>query len=384
MTWPSVTINQYNTHSSTPAGIENTLLFVGNAKNNKGGIIPVNAGSDLDALLGADASPLKNFLQAALLNAGQDAFFWACILPDAPKEPRQPEVKPVDLWKQAILAAQESVSAEGVVLTEPVSNRDDIVALQALRTEIINRHKRWVWYILTVAANDGKKSWADYVTALTALQKDIAAPQVMLVPEFFGNEPGVLAGRLCNSAVTIADSPARVATGPLTGLKTITRPRDSAEQPLDLATLQALAAVRYSVPMWYADYDGYYWADGVTLEVNGGDYSVIEYVRIADKAARRVRLMAIPKIADRTLNSTPGSVSAHETLFARPLRTMAKSVQINGVTFPGEVRPPQKGDVTITWADENTVNINLVVRPYASPKAIRVGIQLDHSLEDNA
>ena len=384
MTWPSVTINQYNTHSSTPAGIENTLLFVGNAKNNKGSIIPVNAGSDLDALLGTDASPLKNFLQAALLNAGQDAFFWACILPDAAKELRQPEVKPVDLWKQAILTAQESVSAEGIVLTEPVSNRDDIVALQALRTEIINRHKRWVWFILTVAANDGKKSWADYVTALTALQKDIAAPQVMLVPEFFGNEPGVLAGRLCNSAVTIADSPARVATGPLTGFKTITRPRDSAEQPLDLATLQALAAVRYSVPMWYADYDGYYWADGVTLEVNGGDYSVIEYVRIADKAARRVRLMAIPKIADRTLNSTPGSVSAHETLFARPLRTMAKSVQINGVTFPGEVRPPQKGDVTITWADENTVNINLVVRPYASPKAIRVGIQLDHSLEDNA
>ncbi|MDI0734546.1 DUF2586 domain-containing protein, partial [Escherichia coli] len=36
MTWPSVTIEQYNTFSSSPDGVENTLLFVGNAQNNKG------------------------------------------------------------------------------------------------------------------------------------------------------------------------------------------------------------------------------------------------------------------------------------------------------------------------------------------------------------
>ncbi|MGT3256301.1 DUF2586 family protein, partial [Yersinia enterocolitica] len=80
----------------------------------------------------------------------------------------------------------------------------------------------------------------------------------------------------------------------------------------------------------------------------------------------------------------PGSIAAHETLFAEPLRTMAKSTQINGVTFPGEVKPPKKEDITITWQDTKTVSINIIVRPYACPKTIRVGIQLDHALEDNA
>ncbi len=35
MTWPSVTIEQYNTFSSSPDGVENTLLFVGNAQTTK-------------------------------------------------------------------------------------------------------------------------------------------------------------------------------------------------------------------------------------------------------------------------------------------------------------------------------------------------------------
>ncbi|MEG2040034.1 MAG: DUF2586 family protein, partial [Hafnia sp.] len=58
-----------------------------------------------------------------------------------------------------------------------------------------------------------------------------------------------------------------------------------------------------------------------------------------------------------------------------------KTQQINRVTFPGEVKPPQSGDVSILWKDKDTVSINIVVRPYASPKTIQVGIQLDTSLE---
>lgn len=75
---------------------------------------------------------------------------------------------------------------------------------------------------------------------------------------------------------------------------------------------------------------------------------MIENVRVVDKASRRVRLRAIPKIADRSLNSTPGSIAAHETYFGKPLREMAISTQINGVEFPGEVKPPKDGDITIT------------------------------------
>ncbi|PAX78128.1 DUF2586 domain-containing protein [Citrobacter sp. TSA-1] len=382
MTWPSVTIEQYNTFSSSPDGVENTLLFVGNAKKNKGKVLPVNANSDLDELLGADESPLKNFIQAALTSAGQNAFFYAAVLPEQGKA--KDTTAACEAWQSAILSAQETISVEGVVITELVTTKDDISAMQALRQTLINKYQRRVWFILTIAANGGRKTWADYVSELAALQGGIVAPQIMLVPEIFGFDPGVLAGRLCNSAVTVADSPARVATGALSGLKTTERPKDSEGQAIDLATLQALATNRYSVPMWYADYDGIYWADGVTLEVQGGDYNVIEHVRIADKVARRVRLMAIPKIADRSLNSTPGSIAAHETLFARPLRTMAKSTQINGITFPGEVKSPQKGDVVISWQDKKTVSIGIVVRPYACPKTIKVGIQLDNSLEESA
>ncbi|RNM52898.1 DUF2586 family protein, partial [Salmonella enterica] len=137
------------------------------------------------------------------------------------------------------------------------------------------------------------------------LQQGIAEKSVQLVPRLWGNEPGVLAGRLCNRAVTIADSPARVKTGPLLSLGSDELPKDGAGATLELATLQALEAQRYSVSMWYPDYDGFYWSDGRTLDVEGGDYQSIETLRIVDKAARRVRLLAIGKIADRSLNSTP-------------------------------------------------------------------------------
>lgn len=384
MPWPSVTITQLNTYSGAARAIERTLLYVGHAKANQGTVQAVTANSDMDAIFGTDDGLLKGNVKAALLNAGQNAFCYACILPDAaPIEGRAAKGAKAGepLWVDAIRQAQQLVAVEGAVLVEPVSTPAEINAAQALRVEINNTFDRWVWFALSVEGIGAAQSWAEYVATLTALQKGIAAAQVMLVPEIFGHDIGVLAGRLCNAAVTVADSPARVATGPLVGLKSTDKPTDKDRKAIDLATLQALARVRYSVPMWYADYDGLYWADGVTLDVEGGDYQAIEYVRTVDKVARRVRLMAIPKIANRTLNSTPGSIASHEMLFSAPLREMSKTQQINRVTFPGEVKPPQSGDVSILWKDKDTVSINIVVRPYASPKTIQVGIQLDTSLE---
>ena len=105
---------------------------------------------------------------------------------------------------------------------------------------------------------------------------------------------GAYAGRLCNRAVSIADSPCRVKTGALVGLGN--KPVDKDGIPLPLATLQTLEQNRYSVPMWYPDYDGIYWADGRTLDAEGGDYQVIENLRVAYKVARRMRLRAIARI----------------------------------------------------------------------------------------
>ncbi|MEB7742790.1 DUF2586 domain-containing protein, partial [Escherichia coli] len=100
-------------------------------------------------------------------------------------------------------------------------------------------------------------------------------------------------------------------------------PQDSEQRPLDLATLRTLETRRFSVPMWYHDFDGIYWSDGRTLDAEGGDYQVIENVRVVDKASRQVRLRAITRIADRALNSTPGSIAASQTWLSRPLREMA-------------------------------------------------------------
>lgn len=374
MTFPQVTINQLNTRSGGKRDIARTLLMVGeNAKAIPP--TPVTAQTDLDALLGAKDSPLRSNLQAFLDNAGQNAMIWLTAVQTPAAEGK------AVTWDNAVRDAQNTVSAEGVVVVRPDATADDINKAQQLRSELNNTFQRWTWFILAVRGCGTGEKWAEYVTAMTALQKDIAAYAVQLTPMLFGNEPGMLAGRLCNPSVTIADSPARVATGALVNMGRSDKPQDSDKRELDIATIKALNRARFSVPTWYPDYEGYYWADGVTLDVDGGDYQAIEYLRVADEMARQVRLLAIPKIADRSLNSTPASVAAHQQLFARPMRDGAKSLKINGTVFPGLCMSPRDGDVQITWPEKDKVQIAIVVRPYNCPKEITVSIMLDESGE---
>ncbi|MGK9527590.1 DUF2586 family protein, partial [Salmonella enterica subsp. enterica] len=65
------------------------------------------------------------------------------------------------------------------------------------------------------------QSWSEYVAEQKAITANVAAPRVMVVPQLHGNDLGVLAGRLANAAVSIADSPMRVATGAVTGLGSV-------------------------------------------------------------------------------------------------------------------------------------------------------------------
>ncbi|HDO8388020.1 TPA: DUF2586 family protein, partial [Salmonella enterica subsp. enterica serovar Concord] len=350
-------------------------LFIGTGIKNVGKTLAVNAQSDFNALLGEGNSPLKSDVLAALANAGQNWWGFIHVLAADSES---------GAWVDAVKAAQVSCSVEGVVLSDDVAAKEQINQAATLRSELIAKYGRWVWFILAVQGMQEDESQADYLKRLSTLQQGIAEKAVQLVPRLWGNEPGVLAGRLCNRAVTIADSPARVKTGPLLNLGSDELPKDGAGATLELATLQALEAQRYSVPMWYPDYDGFYWADGRTLDVEGGDYQSIETLRIVDKAARRVRLLAIGKIADRSLNSTPGSIAAHQTLFARPLREMSTAASINGVSFPGEVKPPQDGDVTIVWKNKKAVDIYIVVRTYEVPLQITISLLLDASLEASA
>ncbi|EKP4476829.1 DUF2586 family protein [Cronobacter dublinensis] len=375
MTWPSVDVNQVNQLQGETSEVERVVLFTGTAKTNTGKTLAVTAQTDFDALLGAADSPLKRDLKAAQANAGQN--WWAFVHPLAADAG-------ADAWVNAVLAAQVSCSVEGVVLSDDVSDKSVINQAATLRSTLIAKYGRWVWFALAVQGMQPEEGQADYLKRLSELQAGIAEKAVQLVPRLWGNEPGVLAGRLCNRAVTVADSPARTKTGALLSLGSDEMPVDGTGAVLELATLRALEAQRYSVPMWYPDYDGIYWADGRTLDVEGGDYQSIETLRIADKAARRVRLLAIGKIADRSLNSTPGSIAAHQSLFAKPLREMSKAAEINGVTFPGEVKPPQDGDVSIVWKTKKQVEIYIVVRTYEVPLQISISLVLDQSLEASA
>ncbi|EPN2803320.1 DUF2586 domain-containing protein [Serratia marcescens] len=393
MTWPNVTINQLNRHQGTINEVERTLLFVGPVaagSDNAGDLLALNAQSDIDTELADAAEALRENVRAAQLNAGQNWQAYALLLEE--------DSKPGD-WLAAIEDVQDMISVEGVVamtaFNDAGAGRTIIEAAQALRARLTATLGRWMWFILTAAGptdiqaepdNESGLTWPDYLAFLANLEKDIAAPGVQLVPALWGNEAGVLAGRLCDRAVTVADSPARVETGPLLGLGigTSDLPVDGAGLELTLAHLRAMHDLRCSVPMWYPDFEGKYWSDGLTLEAKGGDYAVIEDVRVVDKASRRVRLQAISKIANRNLNSTPSSIAAHEAYFGRVLREMARSVQINGVTFPGEVKSPREGDVTIAWLTEVKVAIYLVVRPYESGKEIAVSIMLDKTLEKGA
>lgn len=379
MTWPNVNVSQINRFNGTTTDVERVVLFVGYGKTNIGKTLPLNTGTDLDKALGEGDSLLKSLVSAASNNAGQNWFAYVHVMgePDTTDKDYTPD----EDWINAVKLAQNVASVEGVLLAFDTSAPVTINRATELRSTLQASYGRFVWFALAVEGPQVAEEWADYVTRLSALQNNIASPGVCLVPRLWGNEPGVLAGRLCNRSVTIADSPARVATGAVTALGSDSLPVDGAGVEIDLAVLQALEVKRYSVPMWYHDFAGIYWSDGRTLDVEGGDYQTIENVRIVDKASRKVRLRAIPKIADRSLNSTPGSIAAHETYFGKPLREMALTSQINGIEFPGEVKPPKAGDITIKWASVVKVQIFIVVRPYESAKEISVSIELDTSLE---
>lgn len=379
MTWPTVTVSQKNRYNGTTNDIERVVLFVGHGGINTGKTQAINTGTDLDKALGDSDSLLKQIVAAAANNAGQNWFAYVHVMPETDQEDETYSVD--DAWMNAVTAAQSVASVEGVVLAIDATDKATINRATEMRATLQASFGRFVWFAIAVGGPATDETWADYQLRLAELQDGIASPGVQLVPRLWGNEPGVLAGRLCNRSVTVADSPARVATGAVTTLGSDELPKDGTGQEIDLAVLQGLQANRYSVPMWYHDYDGIYWSDGRTLDVEGGDYQVIENVRVVDKASRRVRLRAIPKIADRSLNSTPGSIAAHQTYFGKPLREMAISTQINGVEFPGEVKPPQDGDITITWTSSVAVQIYIVVRPYESAKEIGVSIELDTSLE---
>ncbi|WP_163832244.1 DUF2586 domain-containing protein [Spartinivicinus ruber] len=363
-----VTVNNLNLYQGPITAIERTFLFMGPAPKKHGEVLSLNTQTDLDQLLGEGISDLKTQLTAAQANGGQHWSAYAIALDEATSWQ--------DAFKQAMA---EDVSPEAVVITSPITSNTDLQAMHAASLSAINKHGRRVIFIATTPGIAPEQSWSDYLLAQKQLVNEVAAPRVCVVPQLHGNNVGVLAGRLCDSKVSIADSPMRVATGPLITLGPT--PGDKESQRLPSAIIAELDKVRLSVPQTYPDYPGTYWGDANMLEQPGGDYQVIEHVRIVDKAARAIRLLAISRIANRLLNSTAASIAFNKNYFMKPLREMSRSVNFMDRVFPAAIHPPKDSDIEILWKNKTDVEIYLSLQPYNSPKSITVNIALDLSTE---
>lgn len=364
-----VEVNNLNLGQGGIPEIERHLLFIGKTDKAEllGKVTRVNNMTNLDEVVADDA--LGANVKAAQLNGKQN---WTGAIFGLGDD---------DTWQAAVDLANKNDSFEGICIVDVVKDKAEFTAMQDKATELTSKLGRWVFFLAACAGIDATEengqAWADYETGLLALVKDVSANMVTPVPQLNGNNVGVLAGRLCDRAVTVADSPMRVSTGSLLGLGEM--PVDKDGKALEMSAISVLADARYSLPQWYADMEGVYWTDATTLEAKGGDYQFLEYVRPVHKLNRRVRIKAIRRIADRILNSTPPSIELNRTYFSKDMRDMSKTTEIGGIQFPGEIVPPSDEDVTITWQSKTKVVIGLMVTPHNCPKQIVVNIGLDLS-----
>lgn len=362
-----VTVNNLNLNQGEPPDIERKALMIGVCRRGIGRIISVNAQTDLDEVLGSNDSELKTNAIAAQRNGGPNWF--AYLMPQAANY----------TFSEALDVAMDHVSPEIVAVCTPVANKAVVESAHVQAVVVLNQYQRRLSILLATPGISSDQSWYDYELSQIALQRDIAANRVALVPQLHGNDLGVLTGRLCNTVASIADTPMRTATGPVVGLGSA--PVDKARKPLRTATLSTLDSSRLSCIQTYPDYPGIYWGDCNMLETYGGDYYVIEHLRVIDKLCRHIRLLAIARIGNRQFNSSKASIAANKTYFMRPMRAMSRSTQFAGDVFPGEIHPPASDAIEIIWQSRVHVQIFMKARPYYSPKFIEANVSIDLTVD---
>ena len=374
-----VNVSNLNLAQGATPSVENTIFFIGPASNNIGNILSLSGESDFDELLGASDSKLKTILIAARVNAGTNWLAYALpMAADAEHEDY------LIAFEDANNEYFKASSCEAVVSLRPCTLDDEIEDWSAAALEQNATNGRQMFVIVGDGGIDSdNQSWSEYEAAASDLVASVAANRVSIVPELHGNDLGVISGRLCNKSVSIADSPMRVATGPVVGLGDT--PVDKNGVELSEATLTTLSNSRYSTIQHYADFPGTYWADASTLDAPGGDYQVLEYLRPVLKACRAVRVLGIQSIANRNFNDSEQSTAYYKGFFARPLREMSKSSSVvigdQTVVLVGDIEKPSKNAVTIVWESKSQVKIGLSVTPYDSPKTIDAFVAIDLSTE---
>ncbi|WP_342609224.1 DUF2586 domain-containing protein [Vibrio tritonius] len=363
MAWPTVIIKILNLMNGPIAGVEYHFLFViqGAVTGATRNLVMVDASTDLASqLTGASAEGLA-IVTAAQLN-GKSNWTAGVMIVDAK-----------DSWEDAVKKANETSSFELCVLG---FNADKAIIEKAiaLRTTLKSSLGREVGMLCQLPAinNDAEngETWEQWQAKTVKVCDGIASEYVSVVANVHqaGDTLGKYAGRLANQEVSLADSPARVQTGSVLGSTELMT--DKSGKALELATLKLLESNRIAVPMWYPDYDGQYWTTGRTLDVDGGDFQDIRHIRVAMKAARKVRVRGIARIADRTFNSTPSSTASAKLYFTKDLREMS----LTGL--PGEIMPPEEEDIDIKWVNSTDVEIYMSVQPYECPVKITIAISI--------
>lgn len=362
-----VSLTQENLAQGSFAEVERKVLFIGSpsANQNNDRLHSLNQLSDLDALLGSGDSPLKTHIEAARLNADEN---WVGFC--------YPIKEDADLPKsiQAAMLEPSDCDCESIALCNPIDSSESIQNAQAAAVSLQNSAAKFVTIHLSIRGLK-EETWSEYLTFLKSLQAGLVADRVALVPEIYSGCLGTVMGRLAKHGVSIADSPMRIATGALVGV--FEDVVDAEGQPLDMAIIQTLAESRYSVPQWYTGFDGLYWADHPLLDKEAGDFQVYEHRRILDYLARRVRILMLSKIANRELNSSPASISYHQSYFMKPLKEAAKGSSLNGRPIPGMIQPPEEGDILIQWKTRTTVDLYMQAAPLSCPKKINAKLSLD-------
>ncbi|MGZ4994165.1 MAG: DUF2586 domain-containing protein [Methylobacter sp.] len=370
MSLGKITVNALNLNQGPFPTVEKYFLFIGQGATNVDTLLVLDGDSDLDVELGAADSEIKRQIKAAKANAGQN---WACCaIPVANGA----------LWAAAFdMAMNQNVKVEACVICTPVAAAADLTAMQTKAAETNTTYGRRLFFIAAATAIDATpvtgQTWAAYITAMTALTTGLAAMRVTVVPYIFNDAVGIYAGRLCNDQTSVADTPMRVNTGALVGRDQSTLPKDKDNIIYNNAHAKALNDQRFSVPQFYPDYEGLYWSDGQTLDAAIGDYTVIENLRVVDKAARAVRLVLISLVGDRRFNSTPAGTAWAISKLMRPLREMSRSTVFQGIPFPAELKSPVDGDIAITWITRTQVQIFIKARPFEIPKDLTANIILD-------
>ena len=358
-----VSVTSLQTGSGVTKEVERSVLFIGIGSINIGKIVAINAQSDLDALISADDSALKTQVKSWVRNGDDLVSGWSISINQGD-----------DVMTLIDKAMAQNISPEIIVITTPVTGKSDVESYQAKALEVLSAHARRIRFLLAAPGLVASQTWADHLTALTPLIDGVVGDRVAVVPLLIGDELGGVAGRLCKRSITIADSPMRVQTG---ALSLMPLPVDSADEPLTSAVTAALDVLRFSCVQFYPDFDGIYFGDVNMLDAEGGDYQTIEAGRIVDKVARQVRIIAIYQVKNRRLNNSPSGIAFGKRVMGKPMRDMAKSINIGADKFPGEIHEPKDDSISLTFMNARQLRVMIKVQPIDSPSEILIGIMLD-------